>query len=68
MTAQSPALKLELMTEDTRIKLRRILSEYESEILYKVTAAERDKNEEELLKLRKRIEEIETIRKDLGLA
>lgn len=56
------------MTEDTRIKLRRILSEYESEILYKVTAAERDKNEEELLKLRKRVEEIETIRKDLGLA
>lgn len=55
------------MTDDTRIKLRRILSEYESDLLYRLTAAEKDNDKEELLKLRTRLEELGSIEKDLGL-
>lgn len=53
------------MKEETGIKLKRILSEYESELTYSLMQAIKDKDTLKQKKLEERLKELEEVRKEL---
>ena len=54
------------MKEDTKITLKRILSEYESDLLYRLMEAQRKGDEVKLSDLKGKLSELETLQKEIN--